>query len=114
VLKVVRQNQLTTASPKRHPIWQVLRVLKKWLNDNPDKFHWRADSISYPEADLQGCDKEFPEHDVLLLRYLFSVRPASAAVTPVSCRFFFCSSSKVRIAALSFLAAALTVWMRAL
>jgi hypothetical protein len=66
------------------------------------------------KADLQGCDKECPEHDVLLLRYLFSVRPASAAVTPVSCRFFFSSSVNVRIAALSFLVAALTVWMRAL
>ena len=93
---------------------QVLRILKKWLNDNPDKLHWHADSISDPKADLQGCDKELLEHDVLLLRYLFSVRPASAAVIPVFCRFFFCSSSNVRIAALSFLVAALTVWMRAL
>ena len=77
----------------------------------------RADEVR-PERDetynWQRCDKELAEHDVHLLRYLFSVRPASAAVTPVSCRFFFCSSSNVRIAALSFLLAALTVWMRAL
>ena len=24
---------------------QVLRILKKWLDKNPDKLHWRADDI---------------------------------------------------------------------
>ena len=24
---------------------QILRILKKWLDDNPDKLHWRADLI---------------------------------------------------------------------
>ena len=24
---------------------QVLQIIKKWLNDSPDKLHWRADTI---------------------------------------------------------------------
>lgn len=27
------------------PGGQVLRILKKWLDKNPEKLHWRADSI---------------------------------------------------------------------
>lgn len=26
---------------------QVFRIVKKWLDDNPDKLHWRADTIIY-------------------------------------------------------------------
>jgi hypothetical protein len=24
---------------------QVMRIIKKWLDANPDKLHWRADTI---------------------------------------------------------------------
>jgi len=31
--------------PKEANNGQVLRILKKWLDDNPAKLHWRADTI---------------------------------------------------------------------
>jgi len=41
----VKSSAVHFCRPETVPNGQIMKVIGKWLNDNPDKLHWRADTI---------------------------------------------------------------------